>query len=171
VFATVLAGCHGGLHAQVVMAGLEFPSAFTLDPTDPDLIWYVERFTGEVRRRDLSNNQDTLVWTVRNVASGGDQGMLGIALHPSYSSSPFVYVFASRNHGIPSPRNQILRITLSGGVGVGQQAIFNTRRSVGSTPAAASSSDLAVCCSPPSETTATPPTRRTRAASRARSCA
>jgi len=120
---TSLSGCHGPVHAEAVIAGLAAPVGFTVDP-DNNQIWYAERFTGEIHRRDLSSGQDTLVWTVSNVLTSGEQGLLGLALHPSYPSSPFLYAYASRQVG-GAARNQILKITLSDGTGVSQQAIVN----------------------------------------------
>jgi glucose/arabinose dehydrogenase len=58
------------------------------------------------------------------VLTAGEQGLLGIALHPDYPSQPYVYAYASRMvQG--AARNQILRIRIAGGVGVSQDAIVN----------------------------------------------
>jgi glucose/sorbosone dehydrogenase len=119
---TVLTSCHGLPHAHAVMTGLAFPAGFTIDP-DGHQIWYAERYTGEIRRRDLRGGEDTLVWTVTNVLTAGEQGLLGLALHPNWPSSPFLYAYASRNVG--GARNQILKISLFFGVGVAQQVIMD----------------------------------------------
>ena len=44
----------------------------------------------------------------------GERGLLGIALHPSYPSKPYVYAYVTQNVN-GSPTNQLLRITASGG--------------------------------------------------------
>jgi glucose/arabinose dehydrogenase len=119
---TALTGCHGGVHAQAVMTGLEFPAAFTVGP-DNDTIWYAERLTGEIRSRKLSTGEDTLVWTVPNLLTNGERGLLGLALHPNYPATPLLYAFATREL-LGVPRNQVLKITLSGGVGVSQISIL-----------------------------------------------
>jgi glucose/arabinose dehydrogenase len=119
---SLLSGCFGLPHAQAVITGLDFPGAFTLDPNNHE-IWYAERFNGEIHRRDLTTNQDTLVYTVSNLITAGEQGLLGIALHPNFPASQFVYAYASRN--ISGNRNQILKITLSGGVGVSEQVLID----------------------------------------------
>jgi glucose/arabinose dehydrogenase len=119
---TALTGCHGGLHAQAVMTGLDFPAAFAVGP-DNDTIWYAERLTGEIRSRKLSTGEDTLVWTVPNLLTNGERGLLGIALHPKYPATPLLYAFATREL-LGVPRNQLLKITLSGGVGVSQISIL-----------------------------------------------
>jgi glucose/arabinose dehydrogenase len=123
VSATLLTGCHGKAHAQGVFTGLQFPAAFTLDPNN-DTIWYAERLTGEIRRRNMSGGPDTLVWTVTDLLTQGERGLLGLALHPNYPTSPFLYAYATRNIG-GTATNQILRIGLSGGIGVAQTVIVN----------------------------------------------
>jgi glucose/arabinose dehydrogenase len=123
VLAALLAACHGGPHVKPVAGELEYPAAFTLGETG-DIIWYAERHTGEIHRRNIVNGNDRVVWTVPNIASAGEQGLLGIALHPNYPSQPYVYAFATRTvQG--TPRNQILRITIANGVGVAPTAILN----------------------------------------------
>ncbi len=119
---TVLTSCHGLPHAHAVMTGLQFPGAFAIDP-DGHEIWYAERFSGEIRRRDLNNGNDTLVWSVRNLITAGEQGLLGLALHPNWPSTPYIYAYASRNVG--GARNQILKISLFFGIGTSQQVIMN----------------------------------------------
>jgi glucose/arabinose dehydrogenase len=124
VLAGGLAGCHGEVHAQTVISGLDNPTSFTIGP-DNGTIWYSERFSGEIRRRDLSNGQDTLVYRVTNVATGQEQGLFGLALHPGYPTTRLLYAFATRNTGF-GPVNQILRITLSAaGLGTAATSIAN----------------------------------------------
>jgi glucose/arabinose dehydrogenase len=111
---------------EAVVPNLDFPAGFTLDPNNAT-IWYAERNTGEVRRRNVVNGNDQLVWTVPNLVTSGEQGLLGIALHPQYPSRPFVFVYASRSiDGVV--HNQVLRITLdpnNGFVGTGQSVLFD----------------------------------------------
>jgi aldose sugar dehydrogenase len=111
---------------QPVVSGLDFPAAFTVDPNNV-VIWYAERRTGEIRRRNLLDGTDKLIWTVPNVVSSGEQGLLGLALHPQYPASPFAYAYASRTVN-GAVRNQVLRIALNPNadfVGVSQAAIFD----------------------------------------------
>ncbi|MDQ3146431.1 MAG: PQQ-dependent sugar dehydrogenase [Actinomycetota bacterium] len=106
-----------------MITGLQAPTSFTVDPNG-DSIWYAERASGEIRRRNLSNGQDTLVTTIPDVLSAGEEGLFGVALHPAYPSTQLLYAFATRSTGF-GPVNQVFRITLSGGVGVAQRSIFN----------------------------------------------
>ena len=117
------------------MGGLDFPAAFTVAPDGR--IFYGERFTGEIRIFDPRTSSNSLFFTIPNVpapasygpaspnhAAGGEQGLLGLALHPDYPSAPYVYAFATREFsGIH--RNQILRITASGGTGFGMKVLLS----------------------------------------------
>jgi glucose/arabinose dehydrogenase len=96
-----------------VATGLNFPAAFTFAPDGR--IFYGERLTGEIRIYDPSNGSDTLFFTVRNISTQGEQGLLGLALNPSYPSKPYVYAYATRT--VPSLQNQILLIKDVGGTG------------------------------------------------------
>jgi glucose/arabinose dehydrogenase len=122
VATAVLASCHGGLHAHPVATGLEFPAAIALDPNNRE-IWYGERFTGEIHRHDVPDGRDALVFTISNIATSGEQGLLGLALHPDYPAAPFLYAYASRDVG--GLRNQVLKIMISNGVGTSAQVIMD----------------------------------------------
>lgn len=94
--------------AQPVATGLEFPAAFTF--AADGRIFYGERFTGEIREYDPSSGSDQLFYRVTKLETSGERGLLGIALHPNYPFTPFVYAYATRNvQG--AIRNQIVRIT------------------------------------------------------------
>ena len=121
---SALTGCHGGPHAVAVITGLESPTSFYVS-SDNTRIWYAERFTGEIRRRNLQNGNDALVFTVSNVLGGQEQGLFGVALHPNFPTTQFLYAFATRQTG-NGARNQVLKITLSNGVGVASQVIFES---------------------------------------------
>ncbi|MEO7836990.1 MAG: PQQ-dependent sugar dehydrogenase, partial [Acidimicrobiales bacterium] len=96
-----------------VATGLAFPAAFTVAA---DRLIYGERFTGAIRVRDLSTGNKRLLFTVPDLATTGEQGLLGIEVHPDYPATPFVYAFVTRR--TPSGVfNQVVRITDSGGAG------------------------------------------------------
>jgi glucose/arabinose dehydrogenase len=53
-------------------------------------------------------------WATLPVATSGERGLLGLAVHPDFPDSPYVYVF----HTNPSPlENRIVRMVDSAGVG------------------------------------------------------
>jgi glucose/arabinose dehydrogenase len=120
---SALTGCDPPPHSVAVITGLSFPSGF-LVTADNTKIWYSERFNGEIHRRNLQTNNDVLVFTVPNVVTAGEQGLLGVALHPKYPASPYLYAYATRQVGGVA-HNQVLKITISNGVGVASQVIFD----------------------------------------------
>jgi glucose/arabinose dehydrogenase len=99
--------------ATPVVTGLDFPAAFTFAPDGR--IFYAERFTGEIRIYDPSNGSNSLFFTIPNISTQGEQGLLGLAIHPSYPTKPFVYAYATRT--VPSLQNQIIVMRDSGGTG------------------------------------------------------
>ncbi len=115
----VLAGfpaspAHAATGATPVAPGLNNPAAFTFAPDGR--IFYGERLTGRIRIFNPATGSNTLFYTVPNLATSGEQGLLGIALDPGYPTEPFVYVYATRTvNGVPL--NNILRIRDTGGIG------------------------------------------------------
>lgn len=109
--------------AQPVSGVIDFPTGFTFAPDGR--IFYVERFSGEVRTLDTTTSVDSLYFDVPNIDTQGEHGLLGIAVHPDYPTAPFVYVFAVRNVPGVGLRTEIIRITESGGVGSSMQALLS----------------------------------------------
>jgi aldose sugar dehydrogenase len=108
--------------AQPVATGLAFPAAFTFAPDGR--IFYGERFSGEIRVYNPVTDTDTLFFSIPNVVASGEQGLLGIALHPSYPTAPYVFAFATRNT-TGTPRNHILRLTDGGGTASSMHVILS----------------------------------------------
>jgi glucose/arabinose dehydrogenase len=114
----------GTITIQPVKTGLDFPAAFTFAPGGK--IVYAERFSGEIRIFDPVANTDTLGFTVPNVATAGEQGLLGLALHPQFTSGqPFLYAYATQNVS-GTPRNRILRIRYRPGQPATSSVIFTS---------------------------------------------
>jgi glucose/arabinose dehydrogenase len=117
------------ISAQPVGSGLNFPAAFTLAPDGR--IFFGERFTGQIRILVPATGTHTLFFTVTNLLTDGERGLLGVALHPNYPGQPFVYVYATQDvQG--SQRNQILRIRDNGGVGSSEKVVFSSETVAGS---------------------------------------
>jgi len=112
-----------GITAVPVKLGLAYPAGFTFAPDGR--IFYLERFTGEMRILDPDTGTDTLFGTVTGLVTDGERGLLGIALHPDYPAASYVYVYATRDVG-GFPTNQIIRITDSGGVGIQPKVIWQS---------------------------------------------
>jgi glucose/arabinose dehydrogenase len=87
-------------------------TAFAFTPAGDEL-FYVERYSGEIRRVVLASGSDTRWTRIRGVAGVGEQGVLGIALDPDWESGEervFVYYTQRRPE-----RNLIVRLTKSAG--------------------------------------------------------
>jgi glucose/arabinose dehydrogenase len=108
--------------ARPILTGLDQPVGFTFGPGRT--LWYVEKATGEIRVVDLATRTDRLFYRVPGVNAEGERGLLGIALHPDFPGTPWVYVYVTRRAG-GELRNQILRIREEDGVGVRRRAIFS----------------------------------------------
>jgi glucose/arabinose dehydrogenase len=93
--------------AQQVIGGLDFPAAFTFAPDGR--IFYGIRGTGEIRVYDPGTGTDTHFFTIANVTSIGEQGLLGLTIPAGYPSPNAVYAYVTRLVS-GTPQNQIVRI-------------------------------------------------------------
>ncbi|HXE99110.1 MAG TPA: PQQ-dependent sugar dehydrogenase [Solirubrobacterales bacterium] len=91
---------------------LAVPAAFTATP-DGSRLLYGERFTGRIMRLDPATGTSTPFFTVPDVAMAGEQGLLGLALDPSYPADARVWAFVTRTVS-GTPRNQLVRISADG---------------------------------------------------------
>jgi glucose/arabinose dehydrogenase len=114
-------GLSGGIGADLVVGGLAFPAGFTFAPDGR--IFYGARFTGEIRIYDPGTGSDILFFDIPGVATAGEQGLLGLALHPRYPTRPMVFAYVTRIVG-GSDRNQIIRLRDAGGTGTQPRAIW-----------------------------------------------
>jgi glucose/arabinose dehydrogenase len=90
-----------------------WPAAFAFTPNGRE-VFYVERFTGQIRRHTLANNHDIQWAKVNNVATSGEQGMLGLALDPRWNRAPkFRWVYVYYTHQSPL-QNRIIRLRKTG---------------------------------------------------------
>jgi glucose/arabinose dehydrogenase len=115
------------IEERPVATGLDYPAAFTF--ADDGRIFYGERFSGEVRIINRSTGTNHLFFDVSNLSTDGEQGLLGVALHPNFPKTPYVYVYATRTVG--GLHDQILRITNSGGHGTNMKVIFSSSTTAG----------------------------------------
>lgn len=92
-----------------------WPAAFAFTPNG-DHVFYVERFTGHIRKATLGTGQDVQWGKVNNVSGEGEQGVLGIALDPRWNQEfKFRWVYVYYTHDSPL-QNRIIRMRkLSGG--------------------------------------------------------
>lgn len=113
----------GGIDTRRMASGLAFPAAFTFAPRRR--IFYGERFSGEIRILNLGNDRNRLFFDIGRLESDGERGLLGLALHPDYPDTPWVYAYATRSIG-GDPHNQLLRFRDSGGRGTDRKVIYTS---------------------------------------------
>jgi len=107
-----------------------YPAGFSFMP-DGRII-YLERFTGNIYIYDEFSKDKKFVYKISNIVGGGEDGLLGVAVHPKYPASPYIYVYATRKDN--GPKNQILRITMnvSTEAGISFTKIFESDKEPGS---------------------------------------
>jgi glucose/arabinose dehydrogenase len=72
------------------------PTCIAFVPDGSGSFFYTEKNTGNVRLYEPGGVRPEPFATVP-VTAGGEQGLLGITLHPSYPDSPFVYIYYTRS--------------------------------------------------------------------------
>jgi glucose/arabinose dehydrogenase len=110
-----LGGAGAGAVSKQRVVGCKKPNAcwitaFAVTPDGAEL-FYVERFSGEIRRVDLATGDDARYAKIRDVASGGERGVLGIALDPDWDTGQErVFVYYTEQH---PEKNRIVRLEKS----------------------------------------------------------
>ncbi|RYF10148.1 MAG: PQQ-dependent sugar dehydrogenase, partial [Flavobacteriales bacterium] len=93
------------LKTKVLVSNLTLP--WELVYGSDNHIWFTEK-SGKISRLNPTNTQVTLLHTISDVKVQGEGGLLGMALHPNFNTSPFVYVF----YGYGTPyKNKLVRFT------------------------------------------------------------
>jgi glucose/arabinose dehydrogenase len=115
------------LKAVAVKSGLQNPAGFTFLPDGRVL--YGERNSGRVMLLDPTNGNVSVLYTISNVRSNGEQGLLGLAVDPGWPNKPYVYAYATRQ--VASLQNQILKIKVAGDTGVSHKIIWRLDTTAG----------------------------------------
>jgi glucose/arabinose dehydrogenase len=95
------------LKTRVLAANLTMPWELVYGPDG--LIWFTEK-SGKISRINPSNGQVSLLHTITEVRIQGEGGLLGMAIHPNFSSNPYVYVFYGYGSNY---KNKLVRLTFS----------------------------------------------------------
>jgi glucose/arabinose dehydrogenase len=77
-----------------VRTGLDFPSALAVAPDGR--IFYGERLTGEIRVFDPASGQDRLFARIPINAAVPHAGLMSLAFHPRFPTTPYLYVSLTR---------------------------------------------------------------------------
>lgn len=98
------------LDRELLETGLTNPVFVTAAPGDTGRLFIVEQ-PGRIKILSLATNDVTSTFldiTTEVDSSGNEQGLLGLAFHPSYASNGFFYVYYTRD---PGPGNDVSRIS------------------------------------------------------------
>ncbi|MEQ1799152.1 MAG: PQQ-dependent sugar dehydrogenase [Lacibacter sp.] len=99
------------LKDSVLVQGLNYPWEIVWGPDN--FIWMTER-GGKITRINPSTGTVTPVHTIADVATNGEGGLLGMVLHPNFTTSPHVFVAYNYLNG-GNYREKIVRYTYSSG--------------------------------------------------------
>jgi len=95
----VVSGAGDGAVAPDVVAvrltaGLSRPVFLASPPNDPTRLFVVEQHTGQIRIVDRATGQvgPVAFLSITGLATGGEQGMLGLAFHPEFASNGLFFV-------------------------------------------------------------------------------
>lgn len=94
---------------ELVAANLNFPVSFAFAPNGQ--IFYNELRTGRIR---LARGNLVLREPMAEVAvvTGGERGLIGLALHPGFPNPPWLYVYHTTRTGLRT-ENRVTRLTLT----------------------------------------------------------
>jgi glucose/arabinose dehydrogenase len=115
----------GGFAAEAVVRDAAFPAKLAV-ATD-GRVFYNELLTGNVRVVSAAGELDPAPVVTVPVLTGGERGLLGIALAPDFASSGAFYVYASTaaEPGGRPDRNRVLRYVLSGVSATGPEVVVD----------------------------------------------
>lgn len=99
-----------GIKDSVVAEGLSYPWEILWGPDN--FIWMTER-GGRISRFNPSTGQVVPILTITEVVSNGEGGLLGMVLHPDFSTTPHVFVVYNYDNG-GSYREKLVRYTYNG---------------------------------------------------------
>ena len=94
---------------SVIVQGLNYPWEILWGPDN--FIWMTER-GGKISRVNPATGTVSLLHTITEVVSTGEGGLLGMVLHPNFSTTPHVFVAYNYNSG--GYREKIVRFTYTG---------------------------------------------------------
>jgi glucose/arabinose dehydrogenase len=108
---------------STVISGIDIPWTIVWGPDN--YIWMTERF-GRVSRVNPQTGQQNALLTLADCQASGESGLLGMALHPSFADTPWVYLVYTYLTG-SSIRERLVRYTYNeaGGLLESPQILLN----------------------------------------------
>src|SRR5438046_453176 len=101
-----------------VRTGLPWPIALAFSPDGR--VFFAERFSGRIQVLGNTTILDSTFFAIPEIASSGEQGLLGLAVDPNFPNRPYVYVYYTRDDAANGTvYNRLVRIRGSGAVGSG----------------------------------------------------
>lgn len=111
---------HKDFAVELVQDGLNTPVKMAFAPDGR--LFFNELSTGNIRIIDAAGQLLAAPFATVNVISGGESGLIGIALSPSFGSDNYVYVLAA----VAGPnRQQVIRFTAVGDAGTNPTVIVD----------------------------------------------
>lgn len=98
------------LKSRVVVSGLTNPWEMVYGPDN--FIWFTEK-SGKISRLNPETGQIIPILIISEVRSNGEGGLLGMVLHPDFTTSPYVYV--AYDYGT-TYKGKIVRYTHANGI-------------------------------------------------------
>jgi len=109
---------------EAYMTGLDFPVALAFSPDGR--IFFAEIFTGNIWVIENGLLLPDPLYTLPNTAAFGEMGLLGLALHPQFSSEPWIYAYQTFNDTTSGTfYNRVVRIRAPGNIGVFHEVILD----------------------------------------------
>ena len=95
---------------QSYVTGLNVPIALAF--TSDGRVFFAERNTGSIRVIVNGSLQGAPYYTLAGTATGGERGLLGLALDPGFPAAPYAYAYQTYNDaGNGTIYNRVVRIT------------------------------------------------------------
>jgi glucose/arabinose dehydrogenase len=105
--------------------GLHLPVALRFAPDGR--LFYLEVWGGRIRVFSDTTAANASTWATVPINAGSERGLMGLAFHPAFPDSPYVYVF----HTNPAPLvNRVARLTDQFGLGTDYTVIVDNLPSV-----------------------------------------
>jgi len=101
--------------------GVQFPVCIAFSPDNSGKFFFTEKNNGRVRIFEAGALKSNPLTTV-SVTSSGEQGLLGVALHPQYPDTPYVYIYYTSTRS--DRANMVVRYRDSTGIGITKDTLL-----------------------------------------------